>query len=249
MPAPPPRKKRAPSSTPSETPAGGNETRAPRSRRPWLIGAVGVIVVVALAVVVLSGGGDSGPAFRASTVVDLKVGTQTLEYTSDKGPIQFPADVSDAVLKGIGTYIDAGIVKALRTGKAADAKLGQVFSPGAMAQLTGAGRGALLDEGLPKAVGKVQVIAAPVASTGLVSDDQKVILATGAIDFKISSRSAQGVVQIERKGELLFAPDATGAWKITSFTMNVSRSGPGVEAPPTSAPPASAPGPSTTTGR
>jgi len=223
-----------------------------RRRNPWIPIAIGAAVVLVAAGVVFAlssgGGGKSGRSFKESTVVDLKPGGTTLEYACEGCHLDFPTDARDSILKVIGTYIDDGIVKSLRTGKANDAKLGQVFDQGAAGQLKGLDRAALFDEGLPKAVGKIEVKASPVPLSGLVSTDQKVILVSARIFFRISAQTESGTVKMTRFGELLFAPNLSGGWKVTSFTIRVDRSGPGVEpAPTTTAAPAPSEQSTTTT--
>ena len=60
----------------------------------------------------------------------------------------------------------------------------------------------LVDEGLPKAVGKVTVTAAPVPLTGLSTQDGKVLLVTAGIDFDIKAAAEKGIVTIKRTGVL-----------------------------------------------
>lgn len=229
----------------------GGSRRSPSDKRkkpivPIAIG-VGVVLIVAVAAfVVLSGGGGddkkAGPSFKESTVVDLTAGKTALEYAANGTNIEFPPDAQQAVLSDIGTYVDDGIVASLRTGKANDKAMDAVFEPAAAEQAKGTDRAGLYDEGLPPAVGKVEVKATPVGMTGLVTADSKVNFIAARILFHISSETEQGVITITRFGEIVFSRDLGDAWKITSFAIRADRDGPGVEPAPTTAPPVPAAG-------
>jgi hypothetical protein len=91
----------------------------------------------------------------------------------------------------------------------------------------------MVDEGLPPAVGKIEVKAKKVDLVGMVTPDQKVGFVSAKLHFDITSQTEQGDVTIVRDGELLFAPDPAGAWKISSFRMVARRAGPGVKPAPT----------------
>jgi hypothetical protein len=171
--------------------------------------------------------------------VDLKVGDTKIESVSAPLalPTEFPPDIRDKVLKAIDTYVEKGIVVGLRTGKADDTGLALVFDPGATARLAGSDRAVLLDEGLPKAVGKVTVTTPPVPLTALSGVDGKVVLVTAGINLDIKARAEKGVVTISRAGDLVFALQITGDWRITGWTLHVGRSGPGVTPSPTTTTP------------
>jgi hypothetical protein len=186
---------------------------------------VAVIAIAGGAFAVLSGGGgDSGPEFEASTSVDLTAGeVQVVGLRLE--PIELPAEVRDQMLSTIGTYVDGGVVKALRTGKADDAELAPIFDAAATAQLAGAARTIVYDEGLPKAVGKITITTPPVAFTGLADAEGAIVLVSANLDLKITARAEKGTVTVQRTGSFVFAPDPTGVWKITGWTFAVTRGG------------------------
>jgi hypothetical protein len=204
-----------------------------------------VIVIVAAVFALAGGGGKSGPQFKASTNVHLTVGTTKVESTG--APVQLGTDVSNQVLSTLGTYVDQAIVTPLRKG-VPGAALTKPFDAAAAAKLTSPGpdRAVLVDEHLPKAVGKITVSTPPVALTGLAGNDGKVILVTAAVNFTITARAANGTVRITRVGSFVFAQDQTGAWKIDAWTIHVQRAGPGVPAAPTTSTSAPAASSSTT---
>jgi hypothetical protein len=196
-----------------------------------------VLVGAAVTVVVASGGSSDGPQFKASTSIKLKVGTTTLEQLVLLKPAQKVLNgVRDQILSSIGTYVDNAIVNPLRSGAADDTALAALFDQAALARLTAGDRSILVDEGLPKAIGKIDVTTPPVAMSELVDATAKVSLVTATVDLKVNAQTKQGVVKIERSGTFVFALDANGAWKITGWTLHVDRTGPGVSLPTTTAP-------------
>jgi hypothetical protein len=178
------------------------------------------------------------PTFKASTAVDLQPGTVTAAAASLNGTVA--PEIPAQVLQVLGTYVEDGIVAPLRTGTADDAALATVFDPAAVAALVGTERAIVLDEGLPKAVGKVTVTTPPVPLTVLVDAEGKAIAVSAGVQLAVSARAEKGLVQINRNGSFVFAPDGAGGWKITGWTLSTDRGGPGVT-------PASTPAPETTT--
>jgi hypothetical protein len=207
-----------------------------RKRTLVIVGVVIAVLVIAGGAFALTsgGGGKSGPEFKASTAVDLKAGDTKVEFLGFSGPA-FPPEVRDQVLSSLGTYVEDGIVKALRTGKADDAGLDTVFDAAATARLTGPERATLLDEGLPKAVGEISVTTPAVAMTALADKGDALVLISASVDFKVKARAEKGTITIQRTGSFVFAPDEGGAWKITGWTLSVTRGGNALPAGPASA--------------
>jgi len=196
-----------------------------------------VLVGAGVAVLASSGGSSGGPQFKASTSVKLTAGTTTLEQmTFLKPPQNVLNDARNQILSLVGKYVDDAIVHPLRSGAADDTALAVVFDPAALARLAAGDRAILVDEGLPKALGGIAVTTPPVAMSALVDTSDKVTLVTATVDLKVTAQTKQGVVKITRSGTLVFALDASGAWKITGWTLHVDRTGPGVSLPPTTAP-------------
>lgn len=226
-----------PSTTRAQRPAQSQPSGRSGGTRWGLVAALAVlgVVVVAAAFFVLTKDSNekSGPDFKASTAVDLQPGEATVAAVGN--PIEFPTDVRDAALATLGNYVETGIVEPLRKSKVDDAALAKVFDEAAIARLVGAERAIVFDEGLPKAVGKVAVTTPPVPLTALADRDGKVVLVTVGVQFAVNARAAKGVVQINRTGSFVLAPDGTGAWKITGWTLTTDRGGPGVAPAPTPA--------------
>jgi hypothetical protein len=218
-------------------PAGPEEGGGSKRRIIAIAIAVIVVLIGAAAAVIITSGGSSGPEFKASTSVKLTAGKTTLEKVEFLNPPDtFPTDVRNQILSSVGTYVDDAIVKPLRAGAADDTALAGVFDPAAVARLTAGDRSILLDEGLPKALGKIAVTTPPVAMSALVDASGKIQLVTATVDLKVTAQAKQGIVKIERSGTLVFVLDTTGSWKITGWTIHVDRTGPGITLPTTTAP-------------
>jgi hypothetical protein len=229
------------------SPADRRESQRHRARRRTrvVVGIVVGLVVVAgavAAVVALGGGGDGSVHHRASattrgdvTTVDLQVG----EVASDSaGPAAtFSAAQAQDLLTVIRTYIDRAIVTPLRTGQP-PGDLATVFDAGTLARVIGPDQGVMTDAGVPKVSGDLTVRAKPVAFVALGDQSGTVVLVSAALDLTVDGRveGAATPLQISRTGDFALAPDAAGAWKVTSYSMSVSRSGGGIGTTTTGAP-------------
>ena len=139
-----------------------------------------------------------------------------------------PPEVTQAAIDTIGSYVKIATVEPLRSAKPA-ADLAGVFDAAALARVIGVDRVALVDEGLPKVTGDLDVVAKPVAITGLGDQDGKLTLLTASIDLDITGAvkgvpAAAGPLHIVRTGSFVFTPDATGTWKVSAYSMNVNLS-------------------------
>jgi hypothetical protein len=141
-----------------------------------------------------------------------------------------PPELADQVMSVIGEYVDNGIVPGLRTGKVQDADLSTAFDAAALAKLAGDDRGVLLDEGLPKAVGKLTITSPPANLTVLNDAQGANLVVTAALDLDIKVRSAKGPYDIKRTGQLELVPTGSGGWIITGWDIDVSRTGNGLPA-------------------
>jgi len=205
-------------------------------------GAVVVIAAIAVAVLALGGKGSDDRAAKTTTS-DAGPGiTITLEAgdvaTDSAGPATSlsPAQ-AQAVLTTIRTYVDGGVVKPLRSGEAAG-DLSGVFDAGTLARVTGADRGVMLEEGLPKVTGDITVTGKPVNFMGLGDQSGNLVLVTASVQFTVDGTIAgtKAPLHIEQHGDLVLAPDGSGVWKVTSYRMAVTRSGGGIDTTTSSTP-------------
>lgn len=205
------------------------EEKSSSQRKWWLTIVSGVLAIALIAVVALvlmnSEDKPGKPEFEASTAVDLKVG-QLQVVSPQGGDSAFPPELAEELLALTGQYVDEGIVVPLRKGTANDEKLGALFDLAAVNRLA-TDRAVLIDDGFPKAVGKVSVTSPPVNFLALASGPS-VLLVTGAIDLTVKARLADGTATIHRTGTFVFAKQQSGEWRITGWTMHVDRTGPGV---------------------
>ena len=219
--------------------------RQSQRNRRLLLGIGGGVIVVAIIAIVVAlagggGGGKSTSAGHATTVVpNTNVSLQLGDVSADSAgpPAQLAPEQSQAILKVVGDYLTAATVDPLRSAKPAG-DLSALFGAGALARVTGPDRPVMLDEGLPKVTGDLNVTAQPVAVVALADQGGGIVLATATIDLDIQGVTAvKGApLRILRKGDLVLSPDASGAWKVTAFNIAVARSGAGLDPVTTTAP-------------
>jgi len=214
-------------------------SRASRARRAALLACAVAVAAVAAAAP------PAGAAKKPKAVVKLAPGEVTV-YKTGAAPDTLPADVQAAVMSALTGYVGAATVTPLKKGTADATALGATLGTPVVARLTGPDRAVLLDEGLPKSVGKIKVNGAPVALTGLADPDGNVVVVTAKIDTTATTKSAKGPLAITRSGELVLEPD-NGTWKITGYALTVDRTGKGVKPTTTTTAPAAAAAPTPTT--
>ena len=218
--------------------------REQQKRTRLLVGIGGGILAIALIAVVVAlvaGGGDDGKKTAAeettvapSTTVSLQLGDVSTDSAGP--PAQLTPEQADAVLKVVTDYVDAASVDPLRTAQPAG-DLSGIFDAAALARVAGVDRGVMVDEGLPKVTGDLTVTAKPVDVVALADQGGAIVLATASLDLEITGDAhvKAGPLKVARRGDLVLAPDASGAWKVTSFNILVSRTGAGLDPTTTTA--------------
>jgi hypothetical protein len=179
-------------------------------------------------------GASTAGAASAKThkpVAKITVGDVTM-YKVGNAPATIPDDVRAKVLAALSTYVNAATVKPLQTGVVDDASLATALGPAATQRAAGVDRGTLVDEGIPKAKGRIIVNTLPVKLTGLADANGSVIVVTARLDSIARTRTERGAITISRKGDLVFMPDGD-TWKIDGYDLAVERSGKGLVAPTT----------------
>ncbi len=224
----------APPTTRAATRAGRNKSSRAKSGsrgRVLLIGGV-IVVVIGVGAYFVLGAGKDGPTYTASESVTLTVGPTAMNTVGFPGGMVSVA-ISAPVMATLNAYVQSAIVDPLRKGKSNNDSLGKVFDLAALGRLSGADRAVVLDEGLPKAIGKITVTAPPVPLTGLASIGEggaSVVLISADVQLAVQAQSANGVVGVTRNGSFVLAPAADGTWKITGWTLSTERRGPGTAA-------------------
>ena len=216
------------------------ERRDQTRKRNRLIGIVtGVVVAVAaVAVVAVVAGGDGGDTKTASTapVTVLHENTVSLplgDVSADSAgpPVTVSPEQSQQVLAVLSDYVKRATVRPLRSGAPATADLATVFDAGTLAQATTTDRGVVLDEGLPKVTGDLDIVAQPITIVGLGDQGGNLTLITAAVlvDVKGETANQGGPLHIVRTADFVLAPDGGGAWKVTAYSMVVTRTGAGLD--------------------
>jgi hypothetical protein len=223
-------------------PSSRSERRAQPQRRSHAGLVIGgailafVAVIVVVAVVAFAGGDDDagddgGDASRpvANTNVRLELGEVTAD--SAGAPVTVSPEVADGVVGVIGRYLEVATVEPLRTAAPAG-DLSGIFDAAALARVNGADRAALVDEGAPEVTGDLDVVAQPVAVTGLGDQDGKLMLVTATIDLDVTgATAAKGPpLHILRTGYFVLAPDPAGVWRVSAYSITVGREGGGIDA-------------------
>jgi hypothetical protein len=226
------------------------DRREQQKRTRLLVGiGGGIVAIAAVAVVVLllAGGGDDDGRQTAeettlapTTNVSLQLGNVSTDSAGP--PAQLTQEQADAILQVVTDYVDAASVDPLRTAKPAG-DLSAIFDAGALARVSGVDRAVMVDEGLPKVTGDLTVAAKPIDVLGLADQGGAIVLATASLDLEITGDAhvKAGPLKVVRRGDLVLAPDTSGAWKVTSFSVLVARTGAGLDpttttaAPPTTA--------------
>lgn len=219
--------------TDSPTRVERREQSRQRSRIGLVIGAAVVVVVAVVAgVLLLAGSGDDsssgsgGSAARpvAHTNVTLQAGDVTAESAGP--PVSVSSELADGVISTIGDYLKIATVQPLRTGQPAG-DLAPVFDGAALGRAEGPDRPALVDEGLPKVASELDVVAKPVAITGLGDQDGNLVALTATLDLDITAAAPgkEKPLHIVRSGYFVLSPDASGSWKVSAYKVNVSRDG------------------------
>lgn len=194
------------------------------------------VALIAVGIVVTSGGGGKEePKLDTTTSVQLERGELFVESVVpfDAIPSNFPAEASDAAMALLEAYVQEATIEPLRTGTIKDTALPEIFDGPAVARLATLDRAVLLDEGLPKAVGKVTVEGTPIGLTALLDDRKNAVLITASIDIEITAESKKGLMTVSRIGALVLSRQLDATWKITAWSLHVDRSGPGVTPTPT----------------
>ncbi|MSV95505.1 MAG: hypothetical protein F2861_09025 [Actinobacteria bacterium] len=218
-------------SSPTRTARPG---RKKSSRRGLIIMVVVIGPIIGLGVYLLLGltEGSTGPTYSASESINLAAGPTAMNTVSFAGGT-FSLDVSAAVMTTLGEYAESAMVTPLRKGKPASAALANIFDAPALARLSGPDRTVVLDEGLPRAVGKIDVSSPPIPLTGLADASGNTILVSADVKLTAKARTEKGVIGVTRVGTFVLAPDTSGIWKITGWTLTTDRRGPGTSVAPT----------------
>lgn len=193
-----------------------------------------IVPIIGLGVYLLLGltGDSTGPTYTASKSINLTAGPTTMNGVGFVG-VNFSPEVSAAVMTTLGAYADNAMVAPLRKGKTSAAALANVFDAPAQARLNGPDRTVVLDEGLPRAVGKIDVSSPPIPLTGLADASGNTILVSTEVQLTTKARTEKGVIGVTRTGTFVLAPDSSGIWKITGWTLTTDRRGPGTSVAPT----------------
>jgi hypothetical protein len=126
------------------------------------------------------------------------------------------------VLDTLNRYLEAGVLKPLRTGGPAD-DLAPFFSGPAAERVEPGGpdRFAFIDENLPP-VSDVHQENAVATLTALAGTDGIMSVVTAQLDLQLVGHVAGAPVSVVRTGELVLMPEG-GVWRIDAYDIKVTR--------------------------
>jgi hypothetical protein len=208
-----------------------------RSRTGVAIGSAIVVIVAAAVVGILAfSGGDGASSGHGSTagrpVADTNVSVEVGEVSADSAgpPVTVSTDVADRVIDLMGNYLEIATVEPLRTAQPAG-DLSGVFDAAALARANGVDRPTLVDDGLPRVTGDLDVVVEPVAITGLGDQDGNLVAVTASVNVDVTGgTAAEAPLGIKRFGYFVLVPDPAGVWKVSSYSIVVTRDGGGLDA-------------------
>jgi hypothetical protein len=207
-----------------------------RTRTIGIVAGIVVLVAAVVAVFVVAGGGDDTPSSSSApttaahkTSVTLPLGDVTADSAGP--PATVTPEQSQQILDLLGEYVKDATVQPLRSAAPTTADLATVFDAGALAQATTTDRGVIFDEGLPKVTGNLDVVGQPVAMVGLGDQAGNLTLVAAAVLIDVNGQTAvKGApLHIVRKADFVLAPDGAGGWRVTAYSMVVTRAGAGLD--------------------
>jgi hypothetical protein len=192
------------------------------------------LIAVLAVTLVACGGGDDKKAEKAAAPAG-----STLEVTAGDVTVQAagaPGILSDEdkgkIANTLRRYIIAATIEPLH-GKPVG-NLTKVFTPEAATSLAGLAGGAVVDDGMPKAITTVKASTPPVPLTALSDPSGAIDLVGATLFLDVRTKAAGGPVRVQRNGELVLRRDG-GDWKIASYKLTVDRTGSGIPVPTSNA--------------
>jgi hypothetical protein len=203
------------------------------SRRSFLVAVIAAVAVVAVVAIVLTAAGNyedtATTGTTTSTVavsghIALKRGAG---FVFSAGPdAKLPSRTTAAVMNASQDYVDQAVIAPLVDGKPSK-EFGKLFTAAVRRRAVrgGADHGALTDDALPRANGKVTGKASKVHVNALAGSDGKILYVSSEFTLRLNVPTADGRIKIERATELTFQREGNG-WKIGAYRVAVQRSTP-----------------------
>jgi hypothetical protein len=195
-----------------------------------VIAVSGALLLVAALVFLLARGGDdkSAPAKRFVTG-DLELVLGGVQNANAGAPATFPDDDANQIMQVVGSYVDAGLIAPVKTGKPPQ-NVGEVFDAGSQAAIQGPDKDVLFESGEPKRVGDFKAAASPVIITALSDRSGQFVLVTAAFNYSAEVGVNGGLLKTARTLALTLGREG-GPWRITGYDVSVNREGAEVDVP------------------
>jgi hypothetical protein len=204
-----------------------------RARAARVSAATAFALLTTLGLAACSGGDSDSTAKPTTTLsratnVDVPLG----EVAADSAgpPLNVGTQQAQEILDLLTTYVNDATVQPLRSGAPATADLAMLFDPATLTPATTTDRAVVLDEGLPKVTGTLDVVSTPVALLGLGDQNGGLTLVSAAmvVDTKGQTAVKGDPLHIVRNAEFVVQPTGFGGWRITAYRMVVTRDGAGL---------------------
>lgn len=191
-----------------------------------ILAVVAVLALLGVAGFVFFRGGDGHVVHRGksgppSANLDLELGGIRNESTG--GPANLEQPAADQIMDLVGTYVDAGLIEPLKTGKPPNQDVFAIFDQNATARLKSNDHTFVFEEGMPKLTGDLEAKATPIILTALADPLGQIQLVTASFVYDAVAPTKDGKFAINRSIELTFVPDGQGSWKVTGYDVSVGR--------------------------
>jgi hypothetical protein len=160
---------------------------------------------------------------KGKPAVSLNVRLGSLSVLSTDTAKPFDRATAQKILQLVNGYIAEAMTKPLFTG-ATPRSLAAYFAPslGSRIGLKGHDRAAFTDEHVPRLTSVTKDAEQPLVLSGLQTRG-RLIMIGAQLGISVKGATDDGLLAINRVGNLLFEPDAQHHWHITGYTLVVQR--------------------------
>lgn len=180
------------------------------------------LVALLVASLAACGGSQKDAGSSAGTIARVPVDIAGTSVQSAGKKVDLTSAQKDAVSIALSRYVTSATATPLQTGQVGR-DLSEAFDTGALADATGSGKAALLDDGLP--VGKVTFAPVTAKLDAVAGKDGTVAMIAATMNVDAQSSTGKGPIRITRAGTYVLYPEAS-TWRIHSYDVTVTRETP-----------------------
>lgn len=167
----------------------------------------------------------TAPASSTVELDPLDIEIRSVETRSPGGALeQLGEQARKRITTTIAGYVTEASLRPLqvRDGAVREQRLRSLFTQPIRSRLAGPDRATLVDEGMDRAVGGVDVERAAVELSVLGDAEGRPRLVTATLDLAVVAHSADGPLLVTRTGDLVLSPDEQ-RWLIDGYRLSVTR--------------------------